>query len=189
MNNDNAESCVTLSVAGRGDLLGFMRDLQEAFAAAVTEAFGSIPDKPIPPDEDIEESFSAPGAVTYHILSKGNNVGGAVVAIDEVTHHNSLVLFYISATEHGRGIGYKAWRAIEKTYPETRVWETHTPYFEKRNIHFYVNKCGFKIVEYYNAHHPDPHKPDKEGLPGGGELFRFEKIMTDWGEPTGEGRG
>ena len=177
MKKDNGECCVTLEVAGNGDLLGFKRDLQEAFAKAVTEAFGSIPDEMIPSDEDIEESFSAPGAVTYHILSDGNKVGGAVLAIDEATHHNSLDLFYISTKEHGRGIGYKAWRAIEERYPDTRVWETHTPYFEKRNIHFYVNKCGFKIVEYYNMYNPDPHRADKEGLPGDGELFRFEKIM------------
>ena len=177
LKKDNGECCVTLEVAGKGDLLGFKRDLQEAFAKAVTEAFGSIPDEMIPSDEDIEASFSAPGAVTYHILLDGNKVGGAVLAIDEATHHNSLDLFYISTKEHGRGIGYKAWRAIEERYPKTRVWETHTPYFEKRNIHFYVNKCGFKIVEYYNMYNPDPHRADKEGLPGDGELFRFEKIM------------
>ena len=37
---------------------------------------------------------------------------------------------------------------IEEKYPETKIWETCTPYFEKRNIHFYVNKCKFHIVEY-----------------------------------------
>jgi len=42
--------------------------------------------------------------------------------------------------------GYRAWQAIEQAYPATRVWVTHTPYFEKRCIHFYVNKCDFKIA-------------------------------------------
>ena len=54
------------------------------------------------------------------------------------------------------------------------MWETVTPYFEKRNIHFYVNKCGFKIVEYLSEKY---HNPDEEGLPGGEDFFRFEKIM------------
>ena len=31
-----------------------------------------------------------------------------------------------------------------------REWELVTPYFEVRNIHFYVNKCGFHIVEFFN---------------------------------------
>ncbi|MBQ2497742.1 MAG: N-acetyltransferase, partial [Prevotella sp.] len=61
-------------------------------------------------------------------------------------------------------------------HPEIRVWETHTPYFEKRNIHFYVNRCGFHIVEFFNAHHPDPHDPDSHGDDNDG-MFRFEKVM------------
>ena len=61
-----------------------------------------------------------------------------------------------------------------------RLWETVTPYFEKRNIHFYVNRCGFHIVEFFNSHHPDPNDPDvseqmNEQFPEG--MFRFEKVM------------
>lgn len=55
-------------------------------------------------------------------------------------------------------------------------WETVTPYFEKRNIHFYVNRCGFHIVEFFNSHHPDPNDPDGDNLMNDG-MFRFEKVM------------
>lgn len=169
-------SDVTLAAANDSDLRRFKISLQEAFARAVTNEFGSI-DGPIPSDEDIEASFQAPGAVTLRILRDGEWVGGAVLNIDERTRNNSLDLFYVSPEQHGRGIGHKAWKAIECRYPETRTWTTHTPYFEKRNIHFYVNKCGFKIVEYYNAHHPDPYTPEEGIHSDDGEMFRFEKIM------------
>ena len=43
----------------------------------------------------------------------------------------------VSPNHHSRGIGQQVWRMIEEKYPETKVWETHTPYFEKRNIHFW----------------------------------------------------
>ncbi|MDD7750451.1 MAG: GNAT family N-acetyltransferase, partial [bacterium] len=49
-------------------------------------------------------------------------------------------------------------------------------YFEKRNIHFYVNKCGFYIVEFYNPHHPEPREETCD-TPGGEYFFRFEKVM------------
>lgn len=173
----NIENIVTLDVAKEEELDKFKRDLQEAFAVAVVETFGSNLDEPIPSDEDIEESFNAPGAVIYHILSNGKKAGGAVLIIDELTQHNSLALFFISVNEHSHGIGYKAWKAIEEKHPETKVWETHTPYFEKRNIHFYVNKCGFQIVEYFNKNHPEPHTQDDEDFPGGEDFFRFEKAM------------
>ena len=69
---------------------------------------------------------------------------------------------------------------VEKLHPEVAVWETVTPYFEKRNIHFYVNRCGFHIVEFFNSHHPDPDDPEAgkemdEQFPDG--VFRFEKKM------------
>ena len=171
------ENIVTLEIAKKEELQKFKRDLQESFAVAVMETFEPTLEELIPPDEDIEESFNTPGAVIYNILSDGKKVGGAVVVINEKTQSNSLDLFFISKNEHSQGIGYKAWKAIEEKYPQTKVWETHTPYFEKRNIHFYVNKCGFKIVEYFNKNHPDPHMKDDKDLPGGEDFFRFEKVM------------
>ena len=67
-----------------------------------------------------------------------------------------IEILAINASTHGRGIGARAWTAIEEAYPDVREWELVTPYFEVRNIHFYVNKCGFHIVEFFNEHHPAP---------------------------------
>lgn len=92
---------------------------------------------------------------------------------------NSLDFFYVRADELGRGIGREAWAAIGAAYPGTQVWTTHTPYFEKRNIHFYVNVCGFHIVEYHHTGHPDPHHPNEPDMPGDDGMFRFEKRMRD----------
>ena len=58
------------------------------------------------------------------------------------------------------------------------MWETVTPYFEKRNIHFYVNRCGFQIVEFYNSHHPDPNEleeDDEAALDDMDGMFCFRK--------------
>ena len=173
-----------------------MKALQEAFAPAVQETFGPRDYGPIPPDEDVRASFQAPGAVVYHLVSDGKRIGGAVVNIDEASGHNTLELFFIAPEYHGRGLGLAAWRALEARYPQTRVWETVTPYFEKRNIHFYVNCCGFHIVEFFNAHHVDPSLivprcPDGLPLPGMDEYFRFRKVMVrnvDAGEQASRDR-
>lgn len=179
--NDSLITLVPLEASGVPE---FKTKLQEAFAVAVVETFGTLENEPIPPDRDIEESLNASGSAAYRILQNGHPVGGAVVLIDSETHHNSLELFYVSKGHHGSGIGLAAWHAIEARYPDTVVWETGTPYFEKRNIHFYVNKCGFHIVEFQNKHQPDPHEHehghDREEhslFPGDDEFFRFEKVM------------
>ena len=92
----------------------------------------------------------------------------------------NLELLFVSPKAHSRGIGYAAWCAVEKLHPEVAVWETVTPYFEKRNNLFYVNRCGFHIVEFFNSHHPDPHDPEtgeEESYEDGGGIFRFENRM------------
>ena len=153
----------------------FIVNIQAAFKKAVVEEFGDD-GKEVIPREDVEKSFAATGAEIYNIVSDGKIVGGAVVVI-RPDNHNELSLLFVNIDCHSKGIGAAAWRAIEKLHPETKIWETCTPYFEKRNLHFYINKCGFHAVEFYNPMHKDPHEPE-ENFPGGEYFFRFEKVMS-----------
>lgn len=171
-----SSNSVNLTVADAGDFAAFKKELQEAFAIAVIEEYGELPDGPIPDDEDLDKAMSAPGAVVLSVLCDGRKVGGAVVTINEGTHHNTLDLFFLNVGEHGHGLGHKAWLAIEARYPQTVTWQTHTPYFEKRNIHFYVNKCGFKIIAFHHAKYPDHNRPGPSDLPDDAG-FLFEKVM------------
>ncbi|MCX2865706.1 GNAT family N-acetyltransferase [Paucibacter sp. PLA-PC-4] len=175
---DNGGQDVSLAQLLPVDRLQFRKDLQEAFMAAIRDRLPLEPDEgPIPSDADVFESLDASKAVAFHILAGGQKVGGAVLVIDTTTHRNSLSFFFVNPGVHSRGIGQQAWTLIEHTFPETLTWETHTPYFEKRNIHFYVNKCGFKIVEFFNERHPDPHDPDIDSERFEEGMFRFEKQM------------
>lgn len=172
---------VTLDIATEADYPRFRKDLQEAFAVAVVETFGAISEGPIPSDKDVAASLMAKNAKVHRILEDDQWVGGAIVSIDAETQMNALDFFYVRVAEIGRGIGRKAWARIEAQYPETKVWTTHTPYFEKRNIHFYLNICGFHIVEYYHAGHPDPNNPGDSDSAEDGGMFRFEKRMVPEG--------
>ena len=73
-------------------------------------------------------------------------IGGVIVWING-NHENFLGNIFVDPDFQDKGIGSLIWRFIEQKYPETRVWRTETPGFSKRNHHFYVNKCGFKIVK------------------------------------------
>lgn len=177
MRTTPATGHVTLDIASEEDLPRFRKDLQDAFAVAVVETFGSVDAGPIPSDGDVAASFATPDAVVHRILEDGRWVGGAVVSINRATHRNALDFFFVKVGELGRGIGRKAWAAIEATYPETKVWITHTPYFEKRNIHFYVNVCGFHIVAFHYTGYPDRHRSHEPDMPGDDGMFEFEKGM------------
>lgn len=153
----------------------FIKNNQEAFQKAFTEEFGAS-DKMVLPRQDVEKSLDNQNAVAYRILLDDAWVGGVVLSINKKTQHNTLDLFFINPGTHGKGIGLNTWKLIEKMHSETKVWETMTPYFEKRNIHFYVNKCGFKIVEFFNPYHKDPNMPNSMSE-GEDYFFRFEKVM------------
>ena len=96
---------------------------------------------------------------------------------DTETQHNHLDLLYVKSGVQGKGIGKSIWYAVEKLYPDTKVWETCTPYFEKRNIHFYVNICGFHITEFFNEKHPMLDTPDDFIGDGNEGMFVFQKEM------------
>lgn len=160
----------------------FIRDNQWAFKHGALLEFGQRddhldPDGEIISRKTIEESLDAPDSEAYRIVLDGRHVGGVILRIDRQTCHNHLEILFVSPDEHSRGIGQAAWQAIEALHPETRVWETCTPYFEKRNVHFYINRCGFHAVEFFCAHHQDPHSPDGQPDEGPDEMFRFVKVM------------
>lgn len=162
------------------DKNAFVNEIQEAFQKAYEKEFGEF-GKTILPTKDIDESFETKGAEAYIAEIDGQRVGGTLVVIDDKTGYNSLHLLYVKSDSQNTGNGYKVWQAVEKLHPETKVWETHTPYFDKRNIHFYVNRCGFKIVEFFNPKHKDPHQADGStgNIPEENNyFFRFEKDMN-----------
>ena len=159
----------------------FILDNQEAFNYGALEEFGRRDDHfeeegEIISRETIEHSID--NGEAYRIMQDGQPVGGVIIKVDG--DRGDLEILFVSPRVHSKGIGYAAWCEVEKLHPEVRVWETVTPYFEKRNIHFYVNRCGFHIVEFFNSHHPDPNDPDRreemdEQFPEG--MFRFEKRI------------
>ena len=135
----------------------FISEIQEAFQKTYIEEFGEY-EKIILPTKDIEESFETKGSEAYIAEIDGERVGGTIIAIDDNTGYNSLHLLYVKSDSQNAGNGFKIWKSIEELHPETKIWETHTPYYDKRNIHFYINRCGFKIVEFFNPKHKDPHQ-------------------------------
>ena len=164
----------------------FILDNQQAFKYGAIEEFGMRDDHldfdgEIISRKTIERCIDAPDSETYRIVVDGRKVGGVILKINKETNHNELEILFVSPEEHTKGIGYGAWQAVEALHPETEVWETCTPYFEKRNIHFYVNKCGFRIDEFWCEHFvPDHEMPDgDEHDPDEGpdEMFHFIKKM------------
>ncbi len=161
----------------------FIRDNQDAFNYGALEEFGQRDDH-FEEDGEIISHETISRAIdegeAYRIVQGGKAVGGVVLKTEY--DHGELELLFVSPAVHSKGIGYAAWCAVEEMHPEVTVWETVTPYFEKRNVHFYVNRCGFHIVAYYNEHFCDPKDTDGELF----DMFAFEKVLPSTPESVRE---
>ena len=135
------------------------------------------------PDKDFYQSLEAEGAEAYEAFNEdGQRVGGAIITANGTMGEpmeqreqsdacissaesrqrktvGQLAFLYVKVGVQSKGIDQSIWKAIETMHPEIEVWETCTPYFDRRNIHFYINRCGFHAVEFFNEHHPDPNMP------------------------------
>ena len=171
------QQTVELVPVGYKDLDDFVKRLQKAFTYATRSDFPDFLGN-IPPQRDVDEALDGENAEALSIVHEGKDIGGAVITGGEV--RKTLEFLFIDPDKQNLRLGQAAWQAIEARYPDARTWELVTPYHEKRNIHFYVNKCGFAITEYYNDRHPDPNFPADEGgdYPGeDGGLFKFVKTV------------
>ena len=158
------------------ELPKYKADMQAAFQKGFEDVFGKT-DSVILPEADIDKSLNAEGSAAYKAVVDGETVGGAVVVFNESTQHNHLDLLFVKNGAQGRGIGKRIWFELERLYPDTKLWETCTPYFDRRNIHFYVNVCGFHITEFFNEKHPMPDTPEDFIGDGNEGMFEFEKQM------------
>ena len=162
----------------------FILDNQRAFKYGAQTMFGMRDDRMEEGEEvisrkTIERSMNGEQAETYRIVCDGNVVGGLILQIDRQQAKGELEILFVNPEAHSKGIGQAAWKAVEAMHPEIRVWETITPYFEKRNIHFYVNRLGFHIVEFWNKYQHGPAVPEdiEENWSEDDEMFVFRKFM------------
>jgi GNAT superfamily N-acetyltransferase len=150
---------------------GFAQEMQEAFQLAIEDA----PEEkapPVLPRKDIDASLAHPNAQALEAICKGERVGGAVLFLNEETMEHECALLYVKKDSHSKGVGTALWKAIEKRYPETVAWKLCTPYFEVRNINFYLKKCGFRIVDLFEEMHKESGYADKRDL-----MFSFVKRL------------
>ena len=161
--------------------IAFKEEMQEAFEHGFKSHYHENVDADddsnqwqVLPDKDFYQSLKAEGAEAYEAFSEdGQRVGGAIITANGTM--GELAFLYVKVGVQSKGIGQSIWKAIEAMHPEIEVWETCTPYFDRRNIHFYINRCGFHAVEFFNEHHPDPNMPAQFDQEDG--LFKFEKKI------------
>lgn len=129
--------------------LMFIANAQNAFQYAYEKAFGKRKRNALSRNY-LLDCFTSPNTFVYFAKEENRYVGGAIVTISK-TQNNELDLLFVNSDYQNKGLGRKIWQEVEKLYPNTRSWELQTPYNDVRNIHFYINQLGFKVIELLHA--------------------------------------
>ena len=171
---------IKLSPLETTDREQFIKDAQESFKYGATEEFG-MRDNHFDKEgqtisrHHLNECLDKKGAINYRIILDNKIVGGLILNLDKEKRTGELEILFVNVNEHSKGIGTSTWMTVEKMYPEIELWITCTPYFEKRNIHFYINRLGFHAVEFIHTKNR-PKNEDGE-FRGPEEYFKFEKRI------------
>ncbi len=142
---------IKLVTATVDDLAGLKVELIKSFGKFCVGTFGLDGVDLIPPPYLLDESFKRDDQTLYIINSESKRIGATLLT--DIAEDVTLVDLLFLAPNQEKGIGTRVWQTIEKSRPKTKLWKLLTPYIERRNINFYINKCGFKITEYFNEYH------------------------------------
>lgn len=146
-----------------------VRDICEA--ALDTTFMASSPDTDRPDGEggpDLsEDMFFDRKGIAYKVAKGHEVIGGIFIRFVPAESRAVVELFGLREDVHGKGLGRRILKMVEEIHSDIRVWELFSPVFALRNVAFYVNKCGYHIVEIMG---------DEKTRQW--EMFRFEKIVT-----------
>ena len=100
---------------------------------------------------DLRKVMDDPKYTVLGIYDDVRFVGGAIVE-DRGKHVREIEIFFLIVEYQSKGIGKTALGLVEAYFPETRVFRLITPSNVVRNVVFYVNKYGYRVVRVVGYH-------------------------------------
>ena len=97
-------------------------------------------------DYDLNKIIDNPKFTILGIYDNGKFIGGSIVE-DMGNNIKEINIFFICVEYQGKGVGKMALEMIENYFKDTKVFRLITPSQVIRNALFYINRCGYNIVE------------------------------------------
>ena len=95
---------------------------------------------------DLQKLMDDPKYTVLGIYNDGRFIGGAIVG-NSGKHVREIEIFFLIVEYQSKGIGKTALDLVKAYFPDARVFRLITPSNVVRNVVFYVNKCGYRIVK------------------------------------------
>jgi GNAT superfamily N-acetyltransferase len=95
---------------------------------------------------DLRKVMNDPKFTVLSIYDDDRFIGGAIVE-DKGQTVKEIEIFFLIVEYQSKGIGKTALELIEDYFPDAGIFRLITPSNVVRNVVFYVNKCGYKVVK------------------------------------------
>ena len=95
---------------------------------------------------DLRNVMDDPKFTVLAIYDDDQFVGGTIVE-DKGEDVREIAIFFLTVEYQSKGLGKIALDMVEAYFPDTQTFRLITPSNVARNVVFYVNKCGYHVVE------------------------------------------
>ena len=95
---------------------------------------------------DLHKLMNDPKSTVLSIYDDDRFIGGAIVE-DKGQTVKEIEIFFLIVEYQSKGIGKTALELVEDCFPDAGIFRLITPSNVVRNVVFYVNKCGYKVVK------------------------------------------
>ena len=97
----------------------------------------------------LQKSLFDPACLCFKVIFGADAIAAVVIHWNEFAE-SELRHMFIAPKFQNKGIGRRVWSFLQGCYP-TQSWRVDVPSSIERNIHFYKDICGFKLVAQNNG--------------------------------------
>ncbi len=156
----------------------FITDMAEAYQVAYEYRFGEITSNCIS-ERTVKYVLSKRRCLSFEVVENEKRLGGIILSLVHNGKHARIFLMFTKPELQNRGVATFLWNELREFMPGVKTWTANAPYFAVPAIHFLVNKCYFKVIQFTNSvNSPDDYEKDEVTDPWTDGYLYFEKRVS-----------
>ena len=156
----------------------FIADMAEAYQLAYEYRFGEITSNCIS-ERTVKYVLSKCRCLSFEVVEKEKRLGGIILSLVHNGKRARIFLMFTQPELQNRGVATFLWNELREFMPGVKTWTAGAPYFAVPAIHFLVNKCYFKIIQFTNSvNSPGDYEKNEVTDPWTDGYLYFEKRVS-----------
>lgn len=167
-----------LQVVSPQQIKSFIADTAEAYQVAYEYRFGKI-DSNCVSKREIDYTCSKRHCLFFEVVEGEERLGGTILALLRNGKRVNIYFMFTKPEHQNEGVATFLWNELAEFFPGVRTWSAGAEYFAVPAIHFLLNKCHFKIIEFTNSlNEPEQYSKHEVTDPWTDGFFHFVKRSS-----------